>query len=100
MELGGPHHGPRDGATLDQLLLAELARVVAGGYAVDADNRQRDVVAHRGGGFCGQQAAGDRAEELDGPGPAQRLAVGHVDHGVGAVQHAIQAGPGQQVDAG
>jgi hypothetical protein len=100
VELGGPQHGPRDGAALDQLLLAELARVVTGGYAVNADNRKRDMVPHRGGGFCGQQVAGDRAEELDGLGRAQRRGVRYVDHGVGALQRVGQAGPGDQIDAG
>jgi hypothetical protein len=100
VELGGPQHGPRDGPGLDQLLLAELARVVTGGYAVDADDGQGDVVPHPGVGLGRQQVAGGRAEELSGPGRTQRRGVRYVDHDVGALQRVSQAGPGDQIDAG
>jgi hypothetical protein len=100
VELGGPQHGPRDGPGLDQLLLAELAPVVTGGYAVDADDGQGDVVPHPGAGLGGQQVAGGRAEELNGLGRTQRCSVRYVDHGVGALQRVSQASPGDQIDAG
>jgi hypothetical protein len=63
VELGGAEDRPRNGPGRHELLLQGLARVVAEGGAVAADDREGEVVADAGGPGRRQEVRGDAAEE-------------------------------------
>ena len=91
VELRRAHDRPGDARALDQLLLRELGLVVADADAVDADDRDADVVTHLGLLGGAQQPRRAVHEHV-------ALAVGGIDDHVDAVERGGQAAAVAQVD--
>jgi hypothetical protein len=100
MELRRAQDAHRHRRLLKDLLLAELALVVAVRHPVQPDDRGRDDVPHARRGGRAHQRPRRCLEELAAAPLPRRRGVGRVDHRVDARERGVKAGPCHQVSAG
>ena len=100
MELGSANDGVRDRARLDEVFLVSLPDVVSVAVdAVDAKDRQEDVVSDAGSLFGFEEVPGRVGEELSCRVVVSNQRVRDVDDGIDVGQRSIDALSSDEVDA-